>query len=89
MTLLLLLCNTYSCIFCIIDLSVLSIYHIFMPRKSTQFQFLLCCNFSRKRTKCVSSQMPELVPVGDMGPKTHIFIKIIDVKDVFKRFFLF
>jgi len=23
-----------------------------------------------------------------MGPKTHIFIKIIDVKDVFKRLFI-
>jgi len=32
--------------------------------------------------------MPELVPVGDMGPKTHIFIKIIAVK-TFLRFLYF
>ena len=32
--------------------------------------------------------MLELDPVGDMGPKTHIFIKIIAVKTFF-TFFLF
>jgi len=32
--------------------------------------------------------MPELVPVGDMGPKTHIFIRIIAVKTFFTFFYI-
>ena len=32
--------------------------------------------------------MPELVQVGDMGPKTHIFIKIIAVKTFFTFFYI-